>query len=525
MGEGGEFDPSGPKWNTEWKEQWFLQAALDAGAQVWFHALTVAAAVDGARVGGVVVATPYGFGLVQAGTVVDASGNAEVAAAAGARTENIQADHVAVQGTGLAPFIPGNHYTNTDHTFIDDTDAADVTRAFAVARTKFQDAFDLTLVVDSRQRQQIHGDLTLQPVDFLAGRTFPDTITTARSNFDSHGFTVHPVFMAKPPDKESHWAHVPLRCLLPAGLEGILVTGLGVSCHRDALPVIRMQPDVQNQGYAAGRAAAMAGLDGVTLRRLDVKRLQQHLVEVGILQPDVPGHEDSFPLQDGAFRDAVDHGLDTHRGLAVIFSDASRSLPLLQRAYAAADRETDRLRQALVMALLGAVDGVETLIAAVDTAEWDQGWHYTGMGQFGFSLSPLDSMLAALGRAGDRRAMPAIRRKLESLRPEQEFSHFRALTLALERMPSAAAAPGLAALLEQVRGNATTTLEAAVRQPAADRCDTSERNRELKELVLARGLLACGDHQDAARRILAAYSDDLHGHYARHARAVLEAWR
>ena len=43
---------------------------------------------------------------------------------------------------------------------------------------------------------------------------------------------------------------VPYRALLPAGLDGILVTGLGASAHRDAMPVIRMQPDIQNGGYA-----------------------------------------------------------------------------------------------------------------------------------------------------------------------------------------------------------------------------------------------------------------------------------
>ena len=36
------------------------------------------------------------------------------------------------------------------------------------------------------------------------------------------------------------------------------MTGIGLSAHRDAQPVVRMQPDIQNQGYAAGVAAAMA---------------------------------------------------------------------------------------------------------------------------------------------------------------------------------------------------------------------------------------------------------------------------
>jgi LacI family transcriptional regulator len=49
--------------------------------------------------------------------------------------------------------------------------------------------------------------------------------------------------------------------LLSAGLvDGLLVAGLGVSAHRDAMPVLRMQPDVQNVGYAAGLAVTPSAL-------------------------------------------------------------------------------------------------------------------------------------------------------------------------------------------------------------------------------------------------------------------------
>ncbi len=47
--------------------------------------------------------------------------------------------------------------------------------------------------------------------------------------------------------------------MLPKDLRGMLVIGLGISAHRDAVPLIRMQPDIQNGGYAAGVAAVAAG--------------------------------------------------------------------------------------------------------------------------------------------------------------------------------------------------------------------------------------------------------------------------
>ncbi len=522
LGRAGEFKWDAGTWNTEWKKQWYLRAASEAGAEVWFGALTVAAAKRGERVAGVVVATPYGCGLVKAGVVVDATGNADVAAAAGAETINISKAHVAVQGTGLAPFVPGQHYTNTDYTFVDDTDVVDLTRAFCVARAKFAGAFDLAQLVDSRQRQQIRGELALDPLDFLAGRTFPDTVTTAMSNFDSHGFTIHPVFMAKAPDHAGLSAHIPYRCLLPVGLEGILVTGLGVGAHRDALPVIRMQPDVQNQGYAAGRAAAMAAAAKCGVRDIDIKALQQHLVDKMILAREVPGQVDSFPLPDAAVVAAVADGIDDYLGLAVIFADPARSLPLLRRAYAAAGDAGRQLRYAHLLGLLGDDTGIDSLTAAVDARGWDQGWNFTGMGQFGFSLSEIDSQLIAIGLTGNPKGLPTLLAKLDSLTPTSEFSHFRAISQAFEAMPSPAAAPRFAALVKAFGGNSKSDLAAAVDQVPANSCDTSERNRELTELLLARGLLACGDQDGLARTILQAYAKDLHGHYARHARALLE---
>jgi hypothetical protein len=43
----------------------------------------------------------------------------------------------------------------------------------------------------------------------------------------------------------------------------------------------------------------------------------------------------------------------------------------------------------------------------------------------------------------------------------------------------------------------------------------------LKELYVARALYRCGDSGGVGEKILRQYAQDLHGHYARHAQAVL----
>ena len=48
------------------------------------------------------------------------------------------------------------------------------------------------------------------------------------------------------------------------------------------------------------------------------------------------------------------------------------------------------------------------------------------------------------------------------------------------------------------------------------------RRISLRELLLARALYRCGDHNGLGKTILTEYTKDLRGHLARHAKAVLE---
>lgn len=51
------------------------------------------------------------------------------------------------------------------------------------------------------------------------------------------------------------------------------------------------------------------------------------------------------------------------------------------------------------------------------------------------------------------------------------------------------------------------------------------RRESLRELLVARALYRCGDHEGMGRKILENYTGDLRGHLARHARAVLDERR
>ncbi len=521
-------DPDRPesqsqRWIPELKMGWYGRALLEAGGTAWFGSYAFGVKMDGDRVAGLLVSTPFGAGYIGCGCVVDATGNADIAAAAGAPCRVIDSRHVAVQGTGLSPRKPGADYRNSDHTFIDDTDPVGVTHAFVNARAKFSDEFDVSPLVDSRERRQIVGEIELSPLDFLAGRTFPDTITTAMSNFDTHGFTVHPVFMVVPPDKKPLHAHVPFRCLLPKGVDGLLVTGLGMSAHRDAIPVIRMQADVQNQGYAAGLAAAMSAVRRAPLREIDLHGLQEELCQKRILDPEVLTHEDSFPLEGDAVARAADAGPVDLFNTAVLFAHAEASVPLLLGQLEGATDPDQRENAALILGMMGREEAAEVLESTVRGRSWDEGWNFKGMGQFGMSMSRVDALVVALGKTGSARAVEPLVEKIAALGEDAALSHCRAVAIASASRPDPRLAQALADLLAKpgVQGHAHLDTFDVIERVGTDINETEPRNLSLRELHLARGLYLCGDSNGLGRKILETYARDLRGHYARHAAAVL----
>jgi len=400
---------------------------------------------------------------------------------------------------------------------------ADIWHLFVYAKDKFAKEFDLGQLVDTRERRRVVGDFVMNILDQMNERTYPDTISIAYSNFDTHGYTVDPLLLVEHPEKKGITVRVPYRCLLPKGLDGILVTGLSISVHRDAVPLTRMQADIQNQGYAAGLAAAMAAHDGKGTRAIDIRGLQKQLAVLGIVPESVPTETDNYPVPESRVAEAV-AGL---KDISAILAQPEIASPMLRKAYRAAMNEKDKLAYAHLLAVLGDATGIEAIAAAVEPQKWDQGWNYRGMGQFGSSLSPLDTLLVALGRTRDKRGLPVVLAKLETLDSDKEFSHHRAVALALEMIGDPSAAEPLARLLAKqgMTGHVQTDPAVAARRSGADQNETHTRALALRELALARALYRCGDKDGIGKKILQEYAKDLRGHFARHAQAVLDERR
>ena len=519
--------PREHEWVKDWKMEWYRREIRKAGGDIWFGVMVTGAFVTDGRVNGILVSTPEGSGVILAKQVIDSTGSADIAIAAGAEYEYTGKSNVAVQGSGLPKIDPDDHYNNTDWTFVDDSDVFDVTRVFISGKQKFPAAYDIGKLPQTRERRRVKAEFMVSPVDMLNARRYPDTISYHVSNFDTHGYTLHPYFIIKQPvgGHVTYDVDLPLRSLLPEGIDGVVVTGLGAGAHRDAMPVIRMQPCLQNQGYAVGLLAAHAVKENIPIREVDIKIIQRHLVEIGNLPARVLTDNDSMPFTNQAITESISKLKNDFEGLEVLFSDMGRAKHSLTNALINSSDRKERLNLAIAMGVLGSDHGWEILADAVTAYnQWDEGWNFTGMGQFGLSMSFLDTIIIALGNTKMEEALPVIISKAETLTPDHEFSHFRAISVAFETIGCNKSAPVLYGLLNMrgVAGHHVVTQTDAVRATVPSHVDVTLRNNALRELHLARALYKCGDHYRLGRQILEKYANDLHGHYFRHAAGLLD---
>ncbi|MBC8872039.1 MAG: FAD-dependent oxidoreductase [Planctomycetes bacterium] len=533
-------------WNAVEKAEWLRRELIGSGAEVWLGTLGCGALVDDGQVRGVVVATPWGRGAVLADVVIDATGNSDIAACAGAQTQYGISDRgsLNVQIAGFPDRPMKNSYVNTCYTMVDDTDVVDVWHLMTwkrVASPKEKGAFDVGQLVDSRERRRIVGDYILTTNDILNHRTFPDTISQHYSNFDAAAFPDADLLLLADAKGPNFHTDLPYRCLLPKDLNGILVVGLGCSSDRDAMTLIRMQPDLQNQGYAAGLAAAAAAKSGGHTRDIDIKAIQQRLITEDVLDQRVYTDRDSYPMSPEVIEEAAwtignaeARQIELLAALAVILAHPDQAIPMLKSRHDSASTEKTKLAYAKILGILGDPAGAPTLIAAVDAHDrWDKGVPLTSERKTGNTFSDLDRLVIALGFSRAPAAPQALLRKLEQLRPSDNLSHYKAISLAFRHFHCPEAAGRLAKLLRQPGFTGHATVEPVVKRKGGNEREFAtvrERlltqggslNRAFKELIVVAMLYQCGDRDGMAKAILESYTNDIHGHFARYAQQTLD---
>ncbi len=129
----------------------------------------------------------------------------------------------------------------------------------------FENAYLLYLspYIGTRGGRAIESEYVVTEEDFAQARRFDDVIYQWRDE--------------RYPTRE--FVDIPYRLLLPRRVENLLAAG--VAAHRKP-PNIRGRESVMMMGQAAGTAAALCARQNLYPRQLDVRQLQQALVDAGI---------------------------------------------------------------------------------------------------------------------------------------------------------------------------------------------------------------------------------------------------
>jgi hypothetical protein len=130
-----------------------------------------------------------------------------------------------------------------------------------------------------RESRRVMGDYVMTDEDIVQARKFPDAIARANYVIDIHNPAGTGTVIKQVPPGE--WYDVPYRSLVPRGVENLLVGGRSISSTHEAHSAVRIMPTVTTIGQAAGTAAALAVETGRTPREIDVDTLRRRLLEAG----------------------------------------------------------------------------------------------------------------------------------------------------------------------------------------------------------------------------------------------------
>ena len=129
-----------------------------------------------------------------------------------------------------------------------------------------------------RFSRRIEPDVMLAKEDFFDGRSYPDAVGRCVVYTHEKKHKGPGAWSSQVMSGRMH--HVPLGCLLPAGMEG-LVIGAGRSAGVEQYWMLRVMVTTMAVGQGAGVAAALAAATGQSLRSLDMETVQTALGDLG----------------------------------------------------------------------------------------------------------------------------------------------------------------------------------------------------------------------------------------------------
>lgn len=329
---------TGITYDVEQLKLLYESLVLEAGAELLFHTYASLVQTEQGRVTGIVLANKLGLTEVSAQVYIDATGDADIAARAGAPFEKNAAHELQSLST---IFFMGGVDTATAKTIsharlaermreanqsgrytlpreegswhitphpgviqanmvrvsgVDATDPYALTLAEVEGRRQTQQyvrflrdcvpGFEAAYLLSTsshigvRETRRILGHYVLTEEDVVKGAKFDDAIACCGAPIEDHGA-----------GKDTRWVYVqgdgsyqiPYRCLLPQGVSNLIVAGRSLSATHGAQASARNSAQCMAMGQAAGVAAALCVEQALPAATAPLQELQRRLLAQGVI--------------------------------------------------------------------------------------------------------------------------------------------------------------------------------------------------------------------------------------------------
>lgn len=187
------------------------------------------------------------------------------------------------------------HFNSTRVVRLDPTNPFDVSRAEVIARKQIHElisflkensaAFNESALISVavnigvRESRKLKGVHILTGDELISCTRFEDSIALGNYDIDIHSptgtGTSHRYF------SDGEYYTIPYRSLLPKEYDNLLVAGRSISATHEAQASVRIMPICCCLGEAAGTAISIAHNTNKTVHTVDIKALQQKLIENG----------------------------------------------------------------------------------------------------------------------------------------------------------------------------------------------------------------------------------------------------
>lgn len=286
---------SNPTVDAEAVKYVMAEMVEEAGVKVFLHCWGVDAVIDGNSVRGVVFESKSGRQAILAGVVIDATGDGDIFAAAGAKFEhrshnvglvsrignldridkNIASGQPKPRHMGSPTPALGINWVNMHGPEVDGLDVATLTRMEMnhrkfiwnnVQKIRQIPGYECVYLVETapqlgvRITRVLDGLKTVTLADLKTGTKFPDVVGVGGSEKGDHG----------------EW-QIPYGALVPVKTNNVLAAGRCISAELRMADLVRLIPNCFVTGHAAGVAGAVAAKDACRPRDVDINKVQKIL--------------------------------------------------------------------------------------------------------------------------------------------------------------------------------------------------------------------------------------------------------